>query len=614
MNLTNDITYFAKTNTRGKQVEFGIKDEDRLRHVYVIGKTGMGKSTLFENMAVQDILKGNGMCFLDPHGSAIETFLEQIPKERIQDVIYFAPFDTQNPIAFNVLDSTNLDANKRFLTAQGLLAAFKKIFGEETFSDRMVHILNNSLLALLEYDGATLLSVTRLLTDAGYRDDVIQQITDPAVKAFWVNEYNAWDDKFRKEASAAILNKLGQFTSNPLIRNIVGQEYNSIDFRQIMDDKKILLINLSKGQVGEDNANLLGAMLTTKIYLAAMGRADMAKSDLKKAPNFYLYIDEFQNVVNDSFASILSEARKYKLSLLMAHQYVEQMPETVRAAIFGNVGTTISFRVGPEDAEIIEKLFYPTFEATDIVNLGRFEIYLSLMIDGIGSAPFSATTLPPIEPDKTTYQQEAIEYSRKVYGRNRQEVEEKIFAWLEKKYKTTSEKKKDEKWKQKKIEKYGDKAILSKDDYQKAQSQNSKLENQEKQNNKKPEKNFENKVKNQSKSKKDFSQKKENPNLEKIIQEEKELQKKEEMLKRILDLEEKIEKQRLKNLEIEKTREQKQEKEFQEVLVQKAQTENNQEKSNYQAEENQVQNLKTPKKPKAGKYNSFSDAFSHLKK
>ncbi len=440
-----DITYFAKTNSRGQETEFGIKDEDRLRHIYIIGKTGMGKSTLLENMAVQDIQKGNGLCFIDPHGSAIETFLEYIPEERIKDVVYFAPFDVQNPIAFNVLDNRGLDENTRFLVAQGLLAAFKKVFGEESFSDRMVHILNNSLLALLEYPGATLLSVTRLLTDDGYRDDVVSKITDPSVKAFWVNEYGTWEDRFRKEASAAILNKLGQFNSNPLIRNIVGQAENVMDFREIMDHRKILLVNLSKGQVGEDNANLLGAMLTTKIYLAAMSRADVGKNTLATLPNFYLYIDEFQNVVNDSFASILSEARKYKLSLTMAHQYIEQMPDTVRAAIFGNVGTMITFRVGPEDAEVLEKMFAPVFYADDIVNLGRYEIYLTLMIDGIGSQPFSATTLPPIKKPDIDFVNEVIEYSRKTYGKPKHEVDRKITEWIERKYQSDKQKKKQEK-------------------------------------------------------------------------------------------------------------------------------------------------------------------------
>ena len=449
-----DITYFAKTNSRGREVEFGIKDDDRLRHVYLIGKTGMGKSTMFENMAVQDINKGNGLCFIDPHGSAIETFLEYIPEHRTKDVVYFCPFDVDNPIAFNVMDNSDLNENNRFLVAQGLLAVFKKIFGEETYSDRMVHILNNTLLALLEYPGSTLLSVTRMLTDPGYEQEVVRNISDPSVKAFWTNEYGNWEDRYKKEANAAILNKLGQFNSNPLIRNIVGQEKNSMNFREIMDDKKILLINLSKGQVGEDNANLLGAMITTKIYLAAMSRADLPKRELAQKPNFYLYIDEFQNVANDSFTDILSEARKYKLSILMAHQYIEQTPDTVRAAIFGNVGTTISFRVGPEDGEVVEKLFAPTFYADDIVNLGRFEIYLSLMINGIGSQPFSANTLPPIKKPDIDFVSEVIESSRKNYATSKSQVEKSIDSWLNKKYQTEKEKKNQEKnnikWEKKK--------------------------------------------------------------------------------------------------------------------------------------------------------------------
>ncbi len=440
-----DITYFAKTNSRGKELEFGIKDDDRLRHIYVIGKTGMGKSTLLENMAIQDIRKGNGLCFIDPHGSAVETFLEYIPEERIKDVIYFAPFDVENPISFNILDSSDLDKTGRYLMAQGLLSAFKKVFGEESFSDRMIHILNNTILALLEYPGATLLSATRILTDDGYREEIISNIKDPSVKAFWINEYNTWDDKFRKEASAAILNKIGQFNSNPLIRNIVGQKRNSINFRKLMDEKKIFLVNLSKGQLGESNGNLLGAMITTKIYLSAMSRANLTKEELKLIPNFYFYIDEFQNIVNDSFSNILSEARKYKLSLTMAHQFIDQMPEEIRSAIFGNVGTIITFRVGPLDAEVLEKLFMPTFYADDIINLGRYEIYLSLMIDGVGSYPFSATTLPPIKKPEKSYINEIINFSRMNYSEKRLIVEREIEEWLNLKFMTAKQKKTKEK-------------------------------------------------------------------------------------------------------------------------------------------------------------------------
>lgn len=428
MEENNPITYFAEVDRRNRRTPFGIKASDRTRHVYVIGKTGMGKSTMLENMAVQDIKNGNGICFIDPHGTSVSKFLDYVPEERIEDVIYFAPFDVDNPISFNVME--NVGAEKRHLVAQGLLSAFKKIWGEETFSDRMEHITNNTLLALLEYPGSTMLGMTKIFTDAKYRKKVVNNISDPSVKAFWVEEFAGWDDRYRRDAYAAILNKVGQFTSNPLIRNIVGQEKSSFDFRKVLDEKKILLVNLSIGQVGEANADLLGSMITTKIYLAAMSRADVSPEELQKLPNFYLYIDEFQNLANDSFADILSQARKYKLNLTLAHQYIEQMPDKVKAAVFGNVGTMITFRVGATDAEELEKEFAPYFTADDLVNLGFAQIYLRLMIDGIGSVPFSAKTLPPITKPEFSYKKEVIESSRKSFTYPKEGVEKNIEEWL----------------------------------------------------------------------------------------------------------------------------------------------------------------------------------------
>ncbi len=435
----NKIIYFAKTDSRGEEVKFGIKNSDRTRHIYVIGKTGMGKSTLIENMAIQDVLEGNGLCFIDPHGSAIETILEYIPEERVEDVIYVAPFDTENPISFNVME--DVGPERRHLVAQGLLSAFKKIWGEDTFSDRMEHITSNCLLALLEYPGSTILGITRILTDNDFRKEVVSHIKDPSVRSFWVNEYGKWDERYRKEAGAAILNKVGQFTSNPLIRNIVGQEKSSFDFRKLMDEKKILLVNLSIGQVGEQNANLLGAMITTKIFLGAASRADVSKDVLEKLPNFYLYIDEFQNLANDSFAGILAQSRKYKLSLILAHQYIEQMPESVKDAVFGNVGTMIVFRIGSADAEIFEQEFSPEFTSEDLVNLGFTQIYLKLMIDGIGSRPFSATTLPPMVKPEISFKDEAIVSSRRIFAKKKEEVSEKIDGWLNKKFGSGDDKK-----------------------------------------------------------------------------------------------------------------------------------------------------------------------------
>lgn len=422
----NKVTYFAQTDSRNKRVPFGIKRKDRSRHMYVIGKTGMGKSTLLENMAVQDIQSGEGICFIDPHGKTADLLLEYIPESRKKDVVYFAPFDLEHPIAFNVMEDVGYD--KRHLVLSGLMSTFKKIW-EDAWSARMEYILGNTILALLEYPGATLLGVNRMFADKEYRRRVVDNVSDPAVKSFWNDEFAKYTEKFAAEATPAIQNKIGQFTANPLIRNIIGQSTSSFDLRKIMDEKKIFIVNLSKGRIGESNANLLGSMLITKIYLAAMSRADLTDSELKKYPNFYLYVDEFQSFANKSFADILSEARKYKLSLTIAHQYIEQMEEEVRAAVFGNVGTMITFRVGAYDADVLEKEFAPKFLAEDLVNLGYIQIYLKLMIDGISSQPFSATTLPPIKMPEKNMKQEVVEASRVLFTRPRSQVEEEIKQW-----------------------------------------------------------------------------------------------------------------------------------------------------------------------------------------
>ncbi len=420
------VTLFAQTDARGSNIPFGIKAKDRTKHMYVIGKTGMGKSTLLENMAVQDIKNGEGMAFMDPHGATAEKLLEYIPEERIKDVLYFAPFDMQYPVSFNVMEDVGPD--KRHLVVSGLMSTFKKIW-VDAWSARMEYILSNTILALLEYPGSTLLGVNRMLSDKTYRDLVVANVKDPSVRSFWVDEFAKYNERYMQEAGDAIKNKIGQFTANPLIRNIVGQEKSSFDVRKMIEERKILIINLSKGLVGETNANLLGSMFITRIYLAAMSRADMPASELAKAPNFYLYVDEFQSFANETFANILSEARKYKLNLTIAHQYIEQMEEEVRNAVFGNVGTTISFRVGPFDAEVLETVFAPQFTAMDLVNLGFAQIYLTLMIDGIGSRPFSAITLPPIKTPDVLNVDRVIAASRKAYARPRAEVEVLIEAW-----------------------------------------------------------------------------------------------------------------------------------------------------------------------------------------
>ena len=421
------VTYFAATDSRGRKTPFGIKAKDRERHMYVIGKTGMGKSTLLENMAIQDIRNGEGMAFIDPHGSAIDTLLEFIPEDRIRDVVYFAPFDLEMPVAFNVMEDVGYD--KRHLVVSGLMATFKKIW-VDAWSARMEYILSNTLLALLEYPDATLLGVNRMYTDKAYRKKVVDNVKDPVVKDFWIKEFNTYTDRYTQEATPAIQNKIGQFTSNPLIRNIIGQPKSSFDIRQMMDTRKILLINLSKGLVGDVNMKLLGSMITTRLFLGAMSRAELPPHELKKAAKFYLYVDEFQNFANETFAEILSEARKYQLNLIIAHQYVEQMEEEVAAAVFGNVGTTVAFRVGPFDAEKLEVVFAPEFLPEDLVNLGARQIYLSLMIDGLGSRPFSAATLPPIQAPPRTFREEVINASRQQFGNPRTIVEELIYSEL----------------------------------------------------------------------------------------------------------------------------------------------------------------------------------------
>lgn len=395
--------------------------------MYVIGKTGMGKSTMLENMAIQDIRNGEGLAFIDPHGGTADKLLDYIPQNRIDDVVYFAPFDLDQPIAFNVMEDVGYD--KRHLVVSGLMATFKKIW-VDAWSARMEYILSNTLLALLEYPDATLLGVNRMYTDKAYRKKVIDNVKDPVVKDFWVKEFNTYTDRYTQEATPAIQNKIGQFTSNPLIRNIIGQPKSSFDIRDLMDRKKILIINLSKGQVGETNMRLLGSMLTTRIFLGAMSRADLSARDIDALPPFYFYVDEFQNFANDTFAEILSEARKYKLNLTIAHQYVEQMEEQVRAAVFGNVGTTVAFRVGPFDAETLETVFSPEFMKEDLVNLTFAQVYLTLMIDGVGSRPFSAVTIPPIEPPAVVYRKEVIQASRTHFGSQRAAIEQSILDEL----------------------------------------------------------------------------------------------------------------------------------------------------------------------------------------
>ncbi|MDO8486597.1 MAG: type IV secretion system DNA-binding domain-containing protein [Candidatus Staskawiczbacteria bacterium] len=419
----NDITFFGLTSFRNARKKFGIRTDDRRRHFYIIGKTGMGKSNMMENMAIQDIQAGRGVAYVDPHGEGAEKILDFVPDKRINDVIYINPADLDYPIAFNVMEQ--VDPKYRHLVASGLMGVFKKVW-PDVWSARMEYILNNSILALLEYPDATLLGVNRMFADIEYRKRVVDKITDPIVKSFWVTEYARYTQRYEIEATAAIQNKVGQFISNPLIRNIIGQTQSTINMRDMMDKQRILIMNLSKGKIGEDNSKLLGALLITKLQLAAMSRVDIPE-EIRK--DFYLYVDEFQNFATESFTNILSEARKYRLNLILGHQYITQMEETVRDAVFGNVGTLAVFRVGAEDAEFLEKEFSPEFTAVDLCNLPKYNIYIKLMIDGVAGHPFSAETLPPPALLDISNKDKIIKASQTKYGVKSEIVQEIISNW-----------------------------------------------------------------------------------------------------------------------------------------------------------------------------------------
>ncbi len=419
-----NIVYFGETTFRNNRKKFGIKTIDRWQHFYIIGKTGMGKTATMENMAVQDINNNRGLGFIDPHGETAENLLNFIPSHRINDVIYFNPADLSFPVAFNVME--NVKPEERHLVSSGLMGVFKKIW-PDVWSARMEYILNNAILALLEYPDATLLGINRMFADSDFRKKVVDKINDPIVKAYWTNEYARYSQQYETEATGAIQNKVGQFISNPLVRNIIGQIKSTIDIRTIMDEKKILIANISKGRIGEDNSRLLGSLLITKLQLAAMTRVNIPYDERNP---FYLYVDEFQNFATSSFVTTLSEARKYKLALILGHQYISQMEETVRDAVFGNVGTIVSFRVGPEDAEFLEKEFEPEFSASDLVNLPKYNCYVKLLIDGISGKPFSAESLLPALLPEESNKDKIIRSSREKYGAAREIVEEKIKKWF----------------------------------------------------------------------------------------------------------------------------------------------------------------------------------------
>lgn len=416
------VTILGETNYRNRCQRFGIKASDRSRHMYVIGQTGTGKSTLLLNMITQDIAAGLGVAVIDPHGDLAEAVLDHVPPHRINDVVYFNPSDHDHPIGFNVLDAEA--GHPEHLAASGLVDVFKKIWSE-SWGPRLEYILRNAILALLQAPETSLLGIPRLLIDPSYRSEVLRHVKDPVVRQFWEIEYELYPKVFRAETISPIQNKVGQFLSVSIMRNILGQTQNRFGLREIMDSGKILIVNLAKGRLGEDNAALLGSLLVTKLAQAAMSRADMSPD--QRTP-YAIFIDEFQNFASESFGNILSEMRKYGLQLVLSHQYLSQMPESLRSAVFGNIGTIISFRIGAEDGVYLEQEFSPTFSAQHLIGLPAYEIYLKLCIDGKTSDPFSAKTLPPTTRSHNCASK-VIAQSRERYTTPRSVVEDQILRW-----------------------------------------------------------------------------------------------------------------------------------------------------------------------------------------
>jgi hypothetical protein len=402
----------------------GISQKDRRHHFYAIGKTGMGKSTMLENMIVGDILAGNGVGVIDPHGDLAEKILEFIPKHRVKDVIYFNPADEEWPFGYNLLENKN---SSRHYLASAIVSVFYKTWAD-SWGLRLEHLLRNTILALLECDNSTLLGAHLLLVNRSYREKVINKISDPIVKSYWQDEFEKYPERFLREVISPLQNKLGALLSNAMLRNIIGQKRSALDLEMVLQNKQIFIANLSKGTLGEDASHILGAMLVTQLQLAAMSQAKIEES---KRQDFYLYIDEFQNFATTSFADILSEARKYRLNLIIAHQYLEQLEKDIKNAVIGNVGTIVTFRVGAEDAQFLENEFQPHYSWLDIVNLYPYEVYYKLMKEGKIERPYPAMSLPPV-PDsyKTEYKEKTIKRCRQVYCKPKDTVERKIKNWL----------------------------------------------------------------------------------------------------------------------------------------------------------------------------------------
>ncbi len=421
---TPEISPFGTTNYHNNYVDFGVKRSDRRRHVYAVGKSGSGKSKMLELLIKKDIEDGKGVGVLDPHGDLVDNIMRYIPEDRIKDVVLFDPSDTEFPIAFNPLVAVD-EAYKMQVTI-GFIDIFKKLFGTN-WSDRLEHVLRYTTLALLDSPNTTILSILKMLTDKNYRQKIVARIQDSVVKNFWVSEFAAWSEKFDAEAITPLLNKVGQLVSTNMIRNIIGQPESKFDIRDIMDNKKILLMKVSKGLLGEENSGLLGSMIITKIYQAAMQRADVHEENRE---DFYFYVDEFQNFATDTFSEILSEARKYHLNLTLAHQYMGQLSSLVQKTVFGNVGTIISFRVGSDDAGILAAEYNPIFSERDIINLGVRDFYVKMSVDGQVREAFSARTLDMPPPDNDLTDQ-IMEHVRKTYCMPRADVDKLLSKWDE---------------------------------------------------------------------------------------------------------------------------------------------------------------------------------------
>jgi hypothetical protein len=416
-----EISAFGLTNFRGITQQFGMLRGDRGRHVYIIGQTGTGKSGLLELFALSDIFHNHGYAIIDPHGDFAINNLRFVPPSRVKDVVYFNPADTAFPIGFNPMEVINPEMKNNI--SSEVVGVLKRMFGETSWGPRLEYILRYTILALLDYPNTTLLDIAPMLTDKKFRKKVVEACKDTVVRQFWNVEFASWTEKFAAEAIAPVLNKVGAFTANPIIRNIVGQPKSTFNIRQIMDEGKILVVNLSKGLIGEDNAGILGSFIVTKVQLAAMSRSDIPHIEDRRP--FYLYVDEFQNFATDSFATILSEARKYGLNLTVANQYVSQMQQTVRDAVFGNVGTMISFRISPDDAPLLGKQFAPQFLPEDIMQMHNRHFITSMVINGEKAPAFSATTLT-LPPAQTDFSPQIIENTRRNYAKPRAVVEAEI--------------------------------------------------------------------------------------------------------------------------------------------------------------------------------------------